>query len=85
LKALEGRVVLFILRPDVLAILGQAFRPVIVAKLKEAHQDYTLLDRVNIRFSSAPQWVFPTPLYIPNDQIALFVPFGYNVFFPLTL
>lgn len=84
LKELEGQDVLFVLRPRQLSILGQVFRPILVARLRKAGQDFVFLKDVNIRFSNAPDFVFPLPLFVPNRQIAAFLPFDRQVQFPLT-
>jgi hypothetical protein len=85
LKDLECRTILFVLLPEMLLILGQSFRPIMVARLASVQQDFCLLTGVNIRFSSAPEWIFPTPLYVPTDQIGVFLPFRRGILFPLTL
>lgn len=84
LEDFEGKDVLFALRPRQLSILGQVFRPILVARLKKAEDDYVYLKDVNIRFTNAPDFVFPLPLYIPNSQIALFLPFDRKIQFSLT-
>lgn len=66
LKHLEGQDVLFVLSPQQLSILGQVCRPIMVATLKVAKKDYVYLENVNVRFSSAPEFVFPVPLYVPR-------------------
>lgn len=78
-----GQDVLFVLRPKQLSILGQVFRPIIVAKLDMVGLDFVFLKDVNIRFSNAPDFVFPLPLYVPKRQIALFLPFERQTQFPL--
>lgn len=84
LEDYEGKDVLFVLRPKQLSILGQVFRPILVAKLKKAEDDYVYLKDVNIRFTNAPDFLFPLPMYIPNRQIALFLPFDRHTQFSLT-
>jgi len=83
LLQLVGQTLLFVLRPEQLAILGQTFRPICVATLEVAAADYVRLSTVNIRWSSAPEWVFPTPLFVPNAQIAVFLQFSRDIRFPL--
>jgi hypothetical protein len=83
LAALEGYDVLFVLRPAQLSILGQVFRPILVGEVHKAGSDLVLLKTVNIRFSSAPDFVFPLPLYVPLRQIASFTPFDRAIQFPL--
>lgn len=78
-----GQDVLLVLRPRQLSILGQVFRPIIVAKLEKVGPDFVFLKDVNIRFSNAPDFVFPLPLVVPKRQIALFLPFERHMQFPL--
>lgn len=78
-----GRDVLFVLRPRQLSILGQVCRPVIVARLEKVGSDFVFLKDVNIRFTNAPDFVFPLPLVVPKQQIALFLPFERQTQFPL--
>ncbi len=75
--------VLFVLRPKQLSILGQVFRPIMVARLENIGVDFVFLKNVNIRFSNAPDFVFPLPLFVPKNQIALFLPFEREIQFPL--
>lgn len=82
LRHLE-RDVLFVLRPKQLSILGQVFRPIMVARLEKIGVDFVFLKNVNIRFSNAPDFIFPLPLFVPKNQIALFLPFEREVQFPL--
>ena len=84
LKNLTGKTVLFVLKPKQLSILGQVFRPILCAKVKIVAKDFVVLENVNIRMSHAPEFVFPTPLYIPIKQIASYTPFDCNISFPLT-
>ena len=78
-----GRDILFVLHPKQLSILGQVFRPIIVARLEKVGVDFVFLKNVNIRFSNAPDFVFPLPLFVPKQQIALFLPFERQTQFPL--
>lgn len=84
LRTLKGKDVLFVLLPSSLSILGQVFRPILVARMKEIGCDFILVDNVNLRMSNAPDFVFPLPLYIPTRQIAAYTPFDRKVFFSLT-
>ncbi|MCL6557928.1 MAG: hypothetical protein K6U74_03825 [Firmicutes bacterium] len=78
-----GRDILFVLRPRQLSILGQVFRPIIVARLEKIGLDFVFLKDVNIRFSNAPDFIFPLPLFVPRQQIAIFLPFERQTQFPL--
>lgn len=82
-KRYIGRDILFVLRPRQLSILGQVFRPIIVAKLDKVGPDFVFLKDVNIRFSNAPDFIFPLPLFVPKKQIAIFLPFERQTQFPL--
>ncbi|MDN5347888.1 MAG: hypothetical protein PWP65_1452 [Clostridia bacterium] len=82
-KKYIGRDILFVLRPRQLSILGQVFRPIIVAKLDKVGLDFVFLKEVNIRFSNAPDFIFPLPLFVPRQQIAIFLPFERQTQFPL--
>jgi len=85
LETLLGRTLLLVLDPERIVILAQTTRPIFVAKLAAVHCDYVRLETVNIRFSSAPFFVFPLPLFVPIPQICVFTPFQRDIAFPLTL
>lgn len=70
-----GTNVMIVLKANQLNILNQVFRPIFVGKLKEVTDEYALLETVNIKMNQAPEFIFPTPLIIPLNQIAWYMPF----------
>lgn len=67
--------VMVVLKANQLNILNQVFRPIMVGKLAEVTDEYALFETVNIKMNQAPEFVFPTPLLIPLNQIAWYMPF----------
>ena len=67
--------VMVVLKANQLNILNQVFRPIMVGKLVEVCDDYALFEQVNIKMNQAPEFIFPTPLMIPLNQIAWYMPF----------
>ncbi len=74
-----GTNVMLVLKANQLNILNQVFRPIFVGKLKEVTDEYALLEKVNIKMNQAPEFIFPTPLIIPLNQIAWYMPFDPDV------
>ena len=73
----------FILKPDQLNILGQVFRPVFSGTIAELTDKYLVIDKVNIKMTNAPEFIFPTALTIPLNQIAVFFEYDSKKRFPL--
>jgi len=67
--------VMVVLKANQLNILNQVFRPIMVGKLAEVCAEYALFEQVNIKMNQAPEFIFPTPLMIPLNQIAWYMPF----------
>ena len=67
---------LVVLNVRQLGILDQVFRPIMVGELIEVTNDYAVFVNVNIKMTNAPEFIFPTPLIIPLDKIAWFMPFS---------
>lgn len=83
LKELLGQSILITLAPDQLNVLNQVFRPIMCGRLVEVTNQYITLERVNIKMSNAPEFIFPTPLIIPLVQLIWYMPFDCNTRFPL--
>ena len=83
LRELLGQSILIVLAPNQLNILNQVFRPIMCGKLVEVSNQYIKLERVNIKMSNAPEYIFPTPLIIPLVQLIWYMPFNCNTRFPL--
>lgn len=67
--------VMVVLKANQLNILNQVFRPIMVGKLEEVTDEFAMLEIVNIKMNQAPEFIFPTPLLIPLNQIAWYMPF----------
>ena len=78
LECYRQKELLFSLKPAQLSILNQTFRPLMVAILEDVNSDYVYLKHVNIKMQNAQEFVFPTPLMIPMNQIAWFMEFDRN-------
>lgn len=83
LERKKGECVLFVLDAERLSILGQVFRPIFCGYVAEVTSEYVVLEHVNIKMSSAPEYIFPTPLVIPLHHIAWMTPFDCKVRFSL--
>ncbi|OCL27324.1 hypothetical protein U472_07640 [Orenia metallireducens] len=83
LEELKDKDVLMILKPGQLNILGQVFRPILCAKIVKVSDKYIELKNVNIKMSNAPEFIFPTPLLIPMEKIAIVSPFDSDTRFAL--
>lgn len=83
LQPFMNEALLFVLSAPQLSILNQTFRPIMCGTLVELTSEYAVFKSVNIRMSSAPEYIFPTPLIIPLMQIAWFMPFDYSISFSL--
>ena len=83
LKDCLGRELLISLKASQLSILNQTFRPLLVAKLEKVDDKYIYLACVNIRMQNAPEFVFPTPLIVPIEQIAWYMEFDRSIRFSL--
>lgn len=66
---------MFVLKANQLNILNQVFRPIIVGKITELTDEFVLIETANIKMNQAPEFIFPTPLIIPLNQIAWYMPF----------
>ncbi len=75
LSAHVGENTMVVLKANQLNILNQVFRPIFVGKIEEVSEEFVLMKDVNIKMNQAPEFVFPTPLMIPLNQIAWYVPF----------
>lgn len=73
----------FILKPNQLNILGQVFRPVFSGKIAELTDSYLVIEKVNIKMPNAPEFIFPTSLTIPLEQIDVFFEYDSDKRFPL--
>ena len=73
-----GKIILIELKARQLSILHQTFRPIMVATLKEVDHGYVELTKVNIKMQNAPEFIFPTDLSVPINQIAWYMPFDYE-------
>lgn len=73
----------FVLKPTQLNVLGQVFRPILTGKIMEITNQYVKLDKVNIKMTNAPEYIFPKPLTIPLNQIVNFFSFPADERFPL--
>lgn len=73
----------FVLKPTQLNILGQVFRPILTGNITEISNQYVKLDKVNIKMSNAPEFIFSKPLTIPLNQIVTFFSFPADKRFPL--
>ncbi|WP_454193386.1 hypothetical protein [Paenibacillus sp. Marseille-Q7038] len=58
-----------------LNILGQTFRPIFTGTLVEVRGGSIRLDPAIIKMPNAPNFLFPTPLCFPIENIAIFAPF----------
>ena len=79
----KNNAIMFILRPTQLNILGQVFRPIFTGSITNLTNQYVVLDKVNIKMSNSPEFIFPTSLTIPLNQIVTFFEFDQNERFPL--
>lgn len=82
-KNIGKKNIVLALKPEQINILGQVFRPIFSGKISELTDSYILLDKVNMKISSAPEFIFPTSLTIPLNQIALFFEYPADKRFPL--
>ena len=73
-----GKIILIELKARQLSILHQTFRPIMVATLKEVDHGYVELTKVNIKMQNAPEFIFPTDLSVPINQIAWYMSFDYE-------
>lgn len=78
-----GKELLVSLKASQLSILNQTFRPLMVAKLEKFDNENIYLENVNIRMQNAPEFVFPTPLIVPIEQIAWYMEFDRSIRFAL--
>lgn len=83
LRVYEGQSLLIVLDDNQLNILNQVFRPIFCGIVAEVTDEYVMLERVNIKMSNAPEFVFPTPLIIPLINIVWFTPFDPSIRFSL--
>lgn len=67
--------VMVVLKANQLNILNQVFRPIMVGNLVDITNEFVVLEKVNIKMNQAPEFIFPTPLMIPLNQIAWYMPF----------
>ncbi|WP_225229279.1 hypothetical protein [Paenibacillus gallinarum] len=72
---LLGQDIIVILDVAQLNILGQTFRPIFTGTLVEVRGGSIRLDPAIIKMPNAPNFVFPTPLCFPIENIAIFAPF----------
>lgn len=79
----KDNAVMFILRPTQLNILGQVFRPIFTGNIQQITDQFVVLNKVNIKMSNSPEFIFPTSLVIPLNQIVTFFEFNPNERFPL--
>lgn len=75
-QELLGQDVIIILDASQLNILGQTFRPVFTGTLTEVNGGSIQLNPVVIKMPNAPNFVFPSPLNLNIENIAVFAPFG---------
>lgn len=71
--------IMIVLKSNQLNILNQVFRPIMVGKLVQVTDEFAKFETVNIRMNQAPEFIFPTPLLIPLNQIAWYTPFDPDV------
>lgn len=72
---LLGQDIIIILDASQLNILGQTFRPIFTGTLVEVRGGSIRLDPAIIKMPNAPNFLFPTPLCFPIENIASFAPF----------
>lgn len=75
--------VMVVLKPQQLSILNQVFRPIFIGTVQDIGNGCVLLTKVNIKMNQAPEYVFPTPLIIPINKIAWFMPFDSSIRFSI--
>ncbi|MBO2946026.1 hypothetical protein JJQ72_18770 [Paenibacillus sp. F411] len=81
---LLGQDIILVLNASQLNILGQTFRPIFTGTLEEVRGGSVQLNPAIIKMPNAPNFVFPTPLSFPIEQIAIFAPFDLNTKLTLT-
>lgn len=79
-----GKEILLATKEDQLNILGQTFRPLFCGTVVEVTNGFITLHPINIKMHNAPFFVFPTPLSVPLEHIAWFMPFDCGRRIPLT-
>ncbi|MFP3844881.1 hypothetical protein [Priestia filamentosa] len=85
LRELVGETVLIITESDQLDLFDKSFRPIFCGTIFAVEQSQLTLFPVNIKMVSAPFFEFPTPLSIPLEKIAHFIPnFDCDTKIPLT-
>ena len=75
--------IMFILRPTQLNILGQVFRPILTGNIENLTDQFVVLCNVNIKMSNSPEFIFPTSIVIPLNQIVTFFEFNPNERLPI--
>ncbi len=83
LQKFMGESLLIVLDDNQLNILNQVFRPIFCGIVVEVTNEYVVLEKVNIKMSNAPEFIFPTPLIIPLINIVWFTPFDPSIRFSL--
>ena len=83
LREFMGKSLLIVLDDYQLNILNQVFRPIFCGIVGEVTNEYVVLEKVNIKMSNAPEFIFPTPLVIPLINIVWFTPFDPSIRFSL--
>ncbi len=83
LQEFMGETLLVVLDDTQLNILNQVFRPIFCGIVAEVTDEYVVLEKVNIKMSNAPEFIFPTPLIIPLINIVWITPFDPSIRFSL--
>ena len=83
LRKRRNKNIVLVLKPEQINILGQVFRPIFSGNIVELTDSYLVMEKVNMKISSAPEFIFPTSLTIPLNQIAVFFQYDSNKRFPL--
>ena len=76
LESYMDKELLISLQASQLSILNQTFRPLMVGKLTRLDNKYAYFTHVNIKMQNAPEFEFPTPLFIPIKEIAWYLEFN---------
>ncbi|MFD2700578.1 hypothetical protein ACFSVM_08850 [Paenibacillus shunpengii] len=74
-EELLGQEIIIVLDATQRNILGQTFRPIFTGILEEVRGGSIQLNPAIIKMPNAPNFVFPTPLSFPIENIAVFAPF----------